>query len=133
MSEALYKKIGGKYVLVSDDDSLYLYLRDGFYLIHAYPYGRSLQRIDPDKAAVKAGIKLSFDAMIEAMREASTTQPEGKRPLSKKERKAFAAYKKIMGPDSMARFTVESVQGIISAGIDALEPNIKPSNTLPPF
>jgi hypothetical protein len=133
MNESIYRKVGKKYVLVSDDEYI-SYLKNGFYLIHAYECGRSLQKVHPDKAAVKAAFEIAKDAMLDALIEASRMRPgDGVTPLSRKEKKAFAAYQKVMGKGSIARFHSESLHGIIEAGIKALEPYVKPSNTFPPF
>lgn len=133
MGDKLYKKLGNKYVRVPDDEYV-SHLKNGFYLIHAYDYGRSTERIEPDLAAVKAAMILSKEAMILAMQMASYPKPgNGLKPFSQKEKKAFDAYKKIMGEDSMCIFTKPALQDIVQAGLNALEHFVKPSNEQPPF
>ena len=122
----LYRKVGNKYVELSDDDSLIGHLKDGFYLLHAYEYGRSLTRVHPDNMAVKAAIKLVRDAMCDAMLEASRPKPGGfSKPLTPKEKRAYAAYEKIMGPKAIASWVTESAQEIVDAGIKVLEEEAK--------
>jgi hypothetical protein len=127
----LYRKVGRKYVKISADDSLFSYLRDGFYLIHAYEYGRSLTRIEPDNLAVRAAIELVRESMCDAMIEASRPKPGGfAKPITPKERRAYAAYEKIMGKNAPASWIGESVHFIVDAGIKVLEGTTK---RLPPF
>ena len=123
MNEAIYRKIGNKYVRVSDDGDLWMYLRDGFYLIHAYEGGRSMKRVEPDRIGFKAAMKLASDAMVKAMLSAATPKPyenPGK-PLGRKEKRAYAAYEKVMGKNAPAAWISESISGVIEAGLKAVE------------
>jgi hypothetical protein len=120
MNDKIYRKIGGKYIECSDDDSLYMYLRDGFYLIHAYEGGRSISKVAPAKKELKAAMELAKDAMARSMLEASKLKPYPQTNY-RKEKRAYAAYEKIMGPRHPASWIGESIYGIIEAGFKVLE------------
>ena len=120
MPNELYRKVGRKYVRASDDDSLYNYLEDGFYLIHAYEGGRSIKKVSPDNISVLAAIDVLREAMVIAM-QARTMCTKQSRPLTKKEKLGLAAYHKIAGTTSMLSFEGVSLYDVVDEGIKVLK------------
>jgi hypothetical protein len=76
-------------------------------------------RIDPDFIELYAASHEVKEKMAEALHEKSKLRPSSQK-ISKKEQKAWEAYKEIMGEDVPALFEYASVYEIVEAGIDVL-------------
>lgn len=117
--ETLYKKIGKKYVAVSDPWA-YEGLRDGMHLVYVRPGCTTIRRVIwPDRVEAQAAIEIAREAMTARMLEANKLQPA--RPLTAKEKRAWKAYCEVMGDEhSGIALTGKSIEDIIDAGLAAI-------------
>lgn len=114
----LYEKRGRRYVPVRESEEWYT-LPAGHYLITIRPGHTSLRRIvEPDLVGFEAAALIAEDAMLDAIRRASESRPRGEK-LSLRERRAFQAWKEIMG-GAVFWLERESAQTIAEAGIRAV-------------
>lgn len=118
----LYEKRGRRYFAVAEHES-FAAVPLGWWLVHVQPGIRSSRRVDPDRAAVEAAMRIAEDAMVEAMqRENQRTDPSPKPSPAKMERhrKAWAAYCAVFGKNPPVTFMGASMHGVVDAGIAAL-------------
>ena len=81
MNEQLYKKVGRKYVPISDPYALDG-LREGWWLVKVSPGSTSIrQQVYPSKAEISAAAKDKQDELLQIIREASEAKP-AKIPIS---------------------------------------------------
>ena len=81
MNQQLYKKVGRKYVPISDPYALDG-LREGWWLVKVSPGSTSIrQQVYPSKAEISAAAKDKEDELLQIIREASEAKP-AKIPVS---------------------------------------------------
>lgn len=85
-----YKKVGRRYVPVSEYDNEYLdSFPQGYHLVSVYPGGQSRRfNIDPNYAALIAAGRVAEDKIAEALRKASDLRPS-RAPITVGQRKAW--------------------------------------------
>ena len=88
MKETFYKKVGRRYVPVSEYDSdLFHSMPKGAHLVTCYPGGSSTRyNINPNHAALIAASRVAEDAMSNALNKASELKPS-RRPVTEKSAK----------------------------------------------
>lgn len=90
-------------------------LPKGSHLIVVQPGLRScVYNVNPATADLLAALKLSREAAITAMREASAERPTSRR-LTEREQKALAAYYEIAGPDARFTMTIPAAASVLDA------------------
>ena len=121
MKETFYKKVGRRYVPVSEYDSeLFDSMPKGSHLVMCYPGGRSLRyNINPNHAALIAASRVAEDAMSTALLRASEMRPKH-RPITEQQREAWQNLQRAFGDDMYALHT-ESARALAEAGIRALQ------------
>lgn len=121
MKEIFYKKVGRKYVPVSEYDSNLLdALPKGTHIIMSYPGGKSTRyNIDPNYAALIAAGRVAEDIISGAIVQASEMRPRNK-PITESQRKAWDNLAKEFGSD---RYYIElpSAREVAEAGIKAMQ------------
>ena len=126
--EKLYTRQGSRFVPVHEC-RFFDALPEGAWLVIVGPGNTAIRRaLNPAYAELEAAMRTAEDAMCTAMIEASKLRPR-EHEMSKKEQRAWAAYKKIMG-DDVPRYLGEyaSVQEIVQAGLDAIRVKIRSKN-----
>ena len=120
MKEVFYKKVGRRYVPVSEYDSNLLdAMPKGTHIIMSYPGGQSTRyNIDPNYAAMIAAGRVAEDAISSAVVKASEMRPHNK-PITPEQRSAWDNLVKAFDND---RYYVEmpSAREIAEAGINAM-------------
>ena len=117
MKEELYKKVGRRYKPVNDPWA-YDGLREGHWHVWVRPGSVTIREfVFPNKYEVLAAIEEVKEAMIEAMLKHNTVKLQA---ITKKEKKAAAAYRAIMGPDAPLVFEGASMLDVVEAGIKVL-------------
>ena len=120
MKEIFYKKVGRRYVPVSEYDSNLLdAMPKGTHIIMSYPGGQSTRyNIDPNYAAMIAAGRVAEDAISSAVVKASEMRPHNK-PITPEQRSAWDNLVKAFDND---RYYVEmpSAREIAEAGINAM-------------
>jgi hypothetical protein len=115
-----YKKVGRRYVPVSEYDSQHLdSFPKGSHLVMCYPGGQSRRfNINPAYAPMIAAGRVAEDAISRAVQKASEMRPHNK-PITEKQQKAWKALAKAFGDD---RYYVEipSAREIAEEGIKAM-------------
>ena len=121
MKETFYKKVGRRYVPVSEYDSdLFHSMPKGAHLVTCYPGGSSTRyNINPNHAALIAASRVAEDAMSNALNKASELKPS-RRPVTEKQRRAWLNLQRAFGDDMYSLHT-ESARGIAEAGVKALQ------------
>lgn len=106
MSKTLfYKKVGRKYVPVSEYDSeLYDAFPKGNHIVMSYPGGSSRRyHIDPAYGPMIAAGRVAEDAISKHIMDTSALRvPERDRPLTDEQRNAWEAFSKAMGKEVYA-------------------------------
>ncbi len=126
--EKLYTRQGSRFVPVHEC-RFFDALPEGAWLVIVGPGNTAIRRaLNPAYAELEAAMRTAEDAMCTAMIEASKLRPR-EHEMSKKEQRAWAAYKEIMG-DDVPRYLGEyaSVQEIVQAGLDAIWVKIRSKN-----
>lgn len=126
--EKLYTRQGSRFVPVHEC-RFFDALPEGAWLVIVGTGNTAIRRaLNPAYAELEAAMRTAEDAMCTAMLEASKLRPM-KQKMSDKERRAWAAYKEIMG-DDIPRYLGEyaSVQEIVQAGLDAIRVKIRSKN-----
>ncbi len=114
MSETLYRKRGRKYEPVAEYGPEFDNLPAGFHLVCVMPGVRStFFNVEPAIADLMAAMRIGREAAAEAMLKASEARPAA-RELTAREKKAYAAWKAIMGEESMS-LTIASVSDVLDA------------------
>lgn len=121
MKEIFYKKVGRRYVPVSEyDPALMDAMPKGSHLVIVYPGGQSTRyNVDPNHAAMIAAGRVAEDAMSEAIRKASELHPQ-RNPVTEQQRKAWQKLAKAFG-DDLATLQIDSARDIAEAGLTALQ------------
>lgn len=120
MKEIFYKKVGRRYVPVSEYDPVML---DGFpkgtHLVMCYPGGESRRfDINPNYAALIAAGRVAEDAMVKAIVKATEMRPQ-KTKLTSAQKNAWNNLAKELG-DDLASLTTSSAYDVATAGINAM-------------
>lgn len=121
MKTVFYKKVGRKYVPVSEyDDELMMSFPKGTHIVMCYPGGQSTRyNIDPNYAAMIAAGRLAEDAVCEAIYKESEAQPK-ERPITERQRKAWEEMKAAFG-DEFFSLTFRSTRDLAEAGVKAMQ------------
>ncbi len=121
MKKIFYKKVGRRYVPVSEYDSEYLdSFPKGNHLVMCYPGGQSCRfNIDPAYAPMIAAGRVAHDAMCDAIRRASEMRPQ-RTPITDQQRLAWQKLARAFG-DNLATLSVNSARDIAEAGIHAIQ------------
>lgn len=121
MKETFYKKVGRRYVPVSEYDSdLFNSMSKGSHLVVCYPGGRSTRyNINPNHAALIAAGRVAEDAMATALYKASEMVPKRK-TVTKEQQKAWKNLQQAFG-DDMFTLQTKSCRDIVEVGIQALQ------------
>lgn len=131
MKEVYYKKVGRRYVPVSEYDSDLSYaLPKGAHLIMSYPGGQSTRyHVEPNYAAMIAAGRVAEDVISNAIVKASEARPRTK-PITDRQRKAWKELAESFGED---RYYIElpSAREIADAGIKALQDEAEKLMTVP--
>ncbi len=106
MKQVFYKKIGRRYIPVSEyDQTLMDAFTEGVHLVQVYPGGSSRRyNIDPNYAAMIAAGRVAEDAISKHIMETSKLRvPErDSRRLTDEQRSAWEAFSKAMGKEVYA-------------------------------
>lgn len=121
MKEIFYKKVGRRYVPVSEYDSNLL---DGFpkgsHLVMSYPGGTSRKyNVDPNYAAMIAAGRVAEDAICRAISKASELRPQ-RTPITPGQKAAWEALAKEFG-DELCTLHGASIHDCAEAGIKAMQ------------
>lgn len=121
MKTTFYKKVGRKYVPVSEyDDELMMSFPKGTHIVMCYPGGQSTRyNIDPNYAAMIAAGRLAEDAVCEAIHKESEAKPK-ERPITERQRKAWEEMKAAFG-DEFFSLTFSSTRDLALAGVNAMQ------------
>lgn len=122
MKNIYYKKVGRKYVPVSEYDSDLLdAFTKGTHLVQVYPGGTSRRyNIDPNYAALIAAGRVAEDAISKVIMERSALRvPEKNHPLTEEQR---AAWEHLASTFGQERFALEwcSYREAAEAGVNAM-------------
>ena len=122
MKEIFYKKVGRKYVPVSEYDSnLVDALPKGTHIIMSYPGGQSTRyNIDPAYAAMIAAGRVAEDAISRSIMEQSAMRVNKNRQLTPEQHVAWNALAATLGDD---RYALEycSYREAAEAGVKAMQ------------
>lgn len=121
MKQIFYKKVGRRYVPVSEyDDSLISALPKGTHIIMCYPGGQSTRyNIDPNYAAMIAAGRVAEDAICTAISKQSELRPHRK-PLTEGQRQAWENLAREFGEDLCTLYG-SSVRDCADAGVKAMQ------------
>lgn len=131
MKQVFYKKVGRKYIPVSEyDNELLDAFPKGTHLVMSYPGGQSRRfNIDPNYAALIAAARVAEDAISKCIMDASALRvPEKNRPLTEEQRQAWENFNKAMGKEVYALEWCsyrEAAEAGISAMIDEADKLMK--------
>ena len=125
MSETLYKKVGRRYVPIAEcDPMLYDAMPEGSHLVTVKPGVRMTHyAVMPADATVLAVINKHYDALVNAVRDASEKKPTVI-PVTKKQRAMWEACKKAFGGENFA-LTVPNANDFVRALADAIMAEIR--------
>ena len=121
MKEVFYKKVGRRYVPVSEYDSeLINAFPKGNHLVMTYPGGASTRyNIDPAYAPLIAAGRVAEDAMATALYKASEMVPKRK-TVTQEQQQAWKNLQQAFDDDMFALQT-KSCRDIVEVGIQALQ------------
>jgi hypothetical protein len=121
MKEIFYKKVGRRYVPVSEYDSeLFDSMPKGTHLVMCYPGGRSIRyNVNPNYAALIAASRVAETAMTGAIRKASELKPR-KKTITEAQKKAWNNLAQEFG-DDLATLQIDCASDIAEAGLKALQ------------
>jgi len=121
MKQLFYKKVGRRYVPVSEYDSEYLdSFSKGTHLVMMYPGGQSRRyNIDPNYAAMIAAGRVAEDAICRAISKASEMRPQ-RTPITPGQKKAWEKLAKEFG-DELCPLTYGSARDYAEAGVQAMQ------------
>ena len=119
--EVFYRKVGRRYVPVSEYDSdLMDSLREGSHLVICYPGGRSIRyNIEPDFAAMIAAGQYAEDAISKVIVKAQEMRPHSGKELTQEERDAWNNFVRVMG-DRGRYIEIPSAREATEAGVKAM-------------
>ena len=118
--EPIYQKHGRRYVELGKYVDLDCYEHGAHLLVVNKGCTSYLRNIEPDKAGVLAAMKIAKDAMVQAFMEASDLQPVNPPITITEEQRRLLDELKATGFNESV-WIRESAQGIIDAGMKALE------------
>jgi hypothetical protein len=105
--EIFYKKVGRKYVPVSEYDSVLMEaMPKGSHLVNVYPGGQSTRySVNPNHVALLAACRVAEDAISKAIMDAteirrSTRGGKNETPLTEEQRDAWNHLVDVFGPDA---------------------------------
>ena len=115
-----YKKVGRRYVPVSEYDSeLMDSIPQGNHIVMCYPGGQSISyNVQPALAPMIAAGRYAEQSMLDTMRMVGEARPKTK-PLTNEQRQAWQTMKKAFG-DDLFSYSYASNMDIAQAGIKAL-------------
>lgn len=120
MKEVFYKKVGRKYVAVSEyDDKLSHSIPYGDFLLSVYKNGASRQRIVPAFAPMIAAGRYSKDSVTKAIRDASDMRPRNT-PVTVGQQAAWKKLSKEFG-DDLHCLTWPAAQGVADEAVKAMQ------------
>jgi len=122
MKEVFYKKVGRKYVPVSEYDSTLLdALPKGAHLVLSYPGGRSTRfNIDPKFAPMIAAGRYAEDAISKSLMDASEIRPARWDKFTEKDQRLWSAIKSCIPKDHRYMYTHGSAYEAVQAGVKAM-------------
>lgn len=120
----LYERVGRRFVPVHEWRHHEVY-QDGAWLTIVDPvrHTTTMRPVDPAYVEVEAALYEVEDAMVTAMVEAAKLKPE--RPQTHKEKRAYAAYRKILGGDPILTLYSKSYWDIAQAGLERIREIIR--------
>ena len=97
--EVFYRKVGNKYVPVSEYDDRFSYsMREGHHLVMCVPGGKSTRyNIDPDFAAMIAAGYYAEDAISKAIVRGQEMRPHQGEKLTPEQHEAWTKFVDVMG------------------------------------
>jgi len=121
MKTIYYKKVGRRYVPVSEYDSEYLdSFSKGTHIVMCYPGGQSRRyNIDPNYAAMIAAGRVAEDAICKAISKASELRPK-QSPITPGQKKAWEKLAKEFG-NELCTLHGLSVHDCAEAGVKAMQ------------
>jgi hypothetical protein len=122
MREVFYKKVGRKYVPVSEYDSTLLdALPKGAHLVLCYPGGRSTRyNIDPDFAPMIAAGRYAEEAVSKSLMASSEIRPAAWDKFSAKDQRLWTAIKSCIPKEHRYMYTHGSAYDAVQAGVKAM-------------
>jgi len=130
MKEIFYKKVGRKYVAISEYDNTFLdSFSYGDHLVSVYKNGSSRSLVEPSLAPMVAAGRYAINDMYNALSKASEMRPRNT-PITEGQRKAWKKLAKEFG-DELCTLQHPAVQDIAEAGIRALEEEAAAMLTVP--
>lgn len=119
MTTIFYKKIGKKYIPVSEyDNNFFDSLVYGDHLLSVYPGGSSRRKIDPAFAPMIAAGRHSREAISHAIMGASKLRP-AHTPLTPEQKEAWEKLNELLG-ESSHYLQYSSVHDIAGEAVDAM-------------
>lgn len=121
MKEIFYKKVGRRYVPVSEyDPALMEAMPKGSHLVVVHLGGQSTRyNVDPNYASLIAAGRVAEDALSDAIRKASELRPR-RSPITPGQKKAWKKLAREFG-DELATLQINSTRDIAEAGLKALQ------------
>jgi hypothetical protein len=122
MKEVFYKKVGRKYVPVSEYDStLQDSLPKGAHLVLCYPGGRSTRyNVDPDFAPMMAAGRYAEEAISKSLMASSELRPASWDKFTEKEKRIWDAIKSCIPKQHRYMYTHGSAYEAVQAGVKAM-------------
>jgi hypothetical protein len=122
MKEVFYKKVGRKYVPVSEyDPTLMDALPKGAHLIICYPGGRSTRyNVNPDFAPMIAAGRYAEEAVSKSLMEASEIRPARWDKFTEKDQRLWTAIKSCIPKEHRYMYTHGSAYDAVQAGVKAM-------------
>lgn len=122
MKNVFYKKVGRKYVPVSEyDNELLDSFPKGDHLVSVYPGGGSRRyNIDPNYAAMIAAGRVAEDAITRKIQEATELRPMN-REIDAETQKKWKRFIKTIPEDFRFMFTHGSAHDAAQAGVKAMQ------------
>ena len=122
MKEVFYKKVGRKYVPVSEYDSTLLdALPKGAHLILSYPGGRSTRyNVDPDFAPMMAAGRYAEEAISKSLMASSELRPAHWDKFTEKDKRMWDAIKSCIPKEHRYMYTHGSAYEAVQAGVKAM-------------
>jgi hypothetical protein len=122
MKEVFYKKVGRKYVPVSEYDSTLLdSLPKGAHLVLCYPGGRSTRyNINPDFAPMIAAGRYAEEAISKSLMASSEIRPATWDKFTEKDQRLWTAIKSCIPKAHRYMYTHGSAYDAVQAGVQAM-------------
>jgi len=122
MKEVFYKKVGRKYVPVSEYDStLSNALPKGAHLVLCYPGGSSTRyNVDPKFAPMIAAGRYAEEAISKSLMASSEIRPAAWNKFTEKEKRMWDAIKSCIPKEHRNMYTHGSVYEAVQAGVKAM-------------